>query len=265
MHTSEPNAGEEIVRRCGPAARASFPQTLAEGLSAPWAGLKYMADRPALWRYGLWPVLLNLAITGLLAALLAAGGVYLFTTVHPRLHGSWWGLLGEVVLVGLFAVAALGAAVAAWIVLQAVLCSWFYDRLARQVELQLGTDGGELRAAPLAAQTIDALRAAGFLIAANAVCLGVQLIPVVGAPLGLCGGCYFICATLGFEYFDYPLALRGLRRRDKIAFVRRHRVSTLGLGAAVAALAVVPVLNAVFLTTAVVGAVLLHRRLSDVS
>ena len=96
---------------------------------------------------------------------------------------------------------------------------------------------------------------------ANAVCLGVQLVPVVGTMAGLCGSYYFTCATLGFEYFDFPMALRGMRRREKLAFVRRHRACTLGLGTVVMAMAMLPILNALFLTTAVIGAVLLHRRL----
>jgi len=246
-----------------PTARRSTGRAFFDGLAAPWTGFRYMADRPALWRYGAWPVLLNLAITGLLLAMLAAAGVYFFTTLHPKLNGSWWGMLGEIILAGVFAVAAIGMAVAAWIVLQAALCSWFYDRLARQVELQLGTDPSELRDVPLLAQTIDALRAVGFLALANAACLGVQLIPVVGTVAGLCGSYYFTCATLGFEYFDYPLALRGLRRREKLAFVRRHRFHTLGLGTSVMVLVMLPVVNAVFLTTAVTGAVLLHRRLRE--
>ena len=73
---------------------------------------------------------------------------------------------------------------------------------------------------------------------------------------------YFTCSTLGFEYFDYLLSLRGLRRSEKLAFARRRRPFTLGLGTSVAVLAFVPIINAVFLTTAVVGAVLLHKRLA---
>jgi uncharacterized protein involved in cysteine biosynthesis len=243
-----------------PTARRSKGLDFFDGLSAPWTGLRFMADRPALWRYGVWPILLNLLITGLLLAAVAAAGIYFFSILHPKLHGSWWGVLVEIVLACMFAAAAVGAAAAAWIVLQAALCSWFYDRLARQVELQLGVDPSQLRSVPLAGQTADALRAVRFLILANAACLAVQLIPLVGTVLGMCGGYYFTCTTLGFEYFDYPMALRGLRRNEKIAFVRRHRSLTLGLGTAVMLLAMLPVVNAVLLTTAVTGAVLLHRQ-----
>ena len=100
-----------------------------------------------------------------------------------------------------------------------------------------------------------------FLIFINIGCIGVQFVPVVGSILGLCGSYYFTCSTLGLNFLDYPLGLRGQRRREKLLFVRQHRMHTLGLGTVVAMLVIVPVVNAVFLTTAVTGAVLLHRRI----
>jgi CysZ protein len=234
-----------------------------EGLMTPWDGLRYMSRNPALWRYGILPVVVNLLITGLLLMILIATGVYFFTAIHPKFGDGWlWGL-AELLVAGLFVVAVIGLAVAAWMTLQTILCGWFYDRLARQVELQIGTRPEDLRDVPLWPQAVDALRAVSLLVLVNAGCIVVQIVPGVGTVLGLCGSYYFTCSTLGFEYFDYPLSLRGLRRSEKLAFTRRHRPHTLGLGTAVAMLAVIPVVNAVFLTTAVTGAVLLHRRLKE--
>jgi len=146
-------------------------------------------------------------------------------------------------------------------VLQSVLCGWFYDKLARHVEGQLGAPPEELKDVPLWPQVVDSLKDAAQLLLINVVCLAVQIIPGFGAILGLCGSYYFTCNALGLEYLDYPLSLRGLRRPEKRAFARRHRLQTLGFGTSVVLLAIVPVFNAVFLTTAVTGAVLLHQRL----
>jgi uncharacterized protein involved in cysteine biosynthesis len=66
---------------------------------------------------------------------------------------------------------------------------------------------------------------------------------------------------LGLDFFDYPLSLRGKRRAEKRLFGRQHRPCVLGTGTAVAMLSLVPLLNALLLTTAVTGAVLVHRRL----
>lgn len=232
-----------------------------DGLAAPWAGFHYMSDNPALWRYGMWPVALNLLLTGLLLAFLVGASVYFFTAVHPQFGEGWLWRLAEVLAVVAFAAIALAATVAVWLILQSALCAWFYDRLARRVELRLGAKPEDLREVPIWPQAVDAMRDVGWLLAINVGCLAVQIIPGVGTVLGLSASYYFTSYTLGLEYFDYPLALRGLRRSEKRAFARRHRLHVLGLGTAVAILALVPIVNAVLLTTAVTGAVLLHRQL----
>jgi uncharacterized protein involved in cysteine biosynthesis len=79
----------------------------------------------------------------------------------------------------------------------------------------------------------------------------------------VCGSYYFTCSTLGYAYLDYPLSLRGMRRKEKRRFVREHRSHSLGLGTAAMGLAFLPVANAVFLTTAVVGGVMLYRGIRD--
>jgi len=239
------------------------PRAFYDGLAAPWAGLRFIANNPTLWRYGVLPIAVNLLITGLLLFLLIGTGFWFFPAMHSYFDAGYFWRIVEALAVVAAAMAALVMLVAAWLMLQAVLCAWFYDRLARQVEFRLGTNPAELHDAPLTAQALDSIRAVGFILAANAGCLVVQLIPVAGSVLGLCGSYYFTCSTLGFEFFDYTLSLRGLRRTEKLAFARRHRWHTLGLGTAVAALAFVPIVNAVFLTTAVAGAVLLRKRIND--
>jgi uncharacterized protein involved in cysteine biosynthesis len=91
--------------------------------------------------------------------------------------------------------------------------------------------------------------------------LVLHIIPVVGSVAAVGGSIYFDCWVLGLDYFEYPLGLRGKARREMRQFCKAHRLQTLGLGAAVLLMALVPVLSAVFLTTAATGAVLLHRRL----
>lgn len=222
-----------------------------------------MNASPGLWRYGVLPIAVNLLITILLLGLLVGGGIFFFPAVHAYFDGGWWWRIVEALALAAAAMAAVVLLVAAWLVLQAVLCGWFYDRLARQVELRLGTSPGEMKDAPIVAQAVDALRMVGFLLTVNAGCLLVQLVPAVGSALGIAVGYYVTCSMLGFEFFDYPLSLRGRRRADKLAFARHNRFHTLGLGTSAAVLAFVPVVNAVFLTAAVVGAVLLHQRLQQ--
>lgn len=236
-----------------------------EGLAVPWIGLRYMMRHPALWRYGVFPVLVNLLITGFLLILLIAAGGWFFVTIHPKFgEGAWW-LLAEVLAAALVVVVVFGLAVVAWMVLQGILCGHFYGRLAEQVELQLGMRREEIKDVPFGVQVADTFRDVSSLILVNAGCLVVQIIPGLGTVVGLASSYYFTCFTLGLEYWEYPLALRGLRRGEMREFARRHRAQTLGLGTMVTLMALVPLVNAVLLTTAVTGAVLLHRRLAGMS
>ena len=245
-----------------PPAAGSIPAAFGEGLTVPWLGLRYMSRHPALWRYGVIPVLLNLLITTLLLVLLIVVAVLFFSKLHPRFVDGWGWTLVEILLGVLLLVAVLGLTLVAWLVLQGILCGHFYSRLARQVELQLGMPPEQIAEVPFAYQVGDTLRDVGFLAVVNAGCICVQIVPGIGSVLGVCGSYYFNCFTFGLDYLDHPLALRGTRRREKRAFAKRHRAHTLGLGTAVLAITLLPVVNAVLLTTAVTGAVLLHRRLA---
>jgi hypothetical protein len=57
-----------------------------------------------------------------------------------------------------------------------------------------------------------------------------------------------------------PRSLRGERRIAQFRYARGISRQTVGLGAAAFLFQFVPIIGAVFLTSAVVGAVLLHRR-----
>lgn len=234
-----------------------------DGFAVLWRGFRYMCKNPSLWRYAVAPFLLNLFVAGLLTLLLGFAGVSVFSSLHPAIGDHWWRFLVEAAAVVFFIVAAIGFLVATWLAVQSVLCVWFYDRLARKVEQQLGLESDELKDVSLGPQIIDALCDALLLLTINVACLVVQIIPVVGTTIGACGSYYFTCSTLGYTFLDYPLSLRGMRRKEKLLYVRRHRSYSLGLGTAAMALAIVPIVNAVFLTVAVVGGVILHRGMRD--
>jgi CysZ protein len=198
--------------------------------------------------------------TFLLAALILAAVLFI-TKAHPWFDDGWLWRAVELVVGLALLLAVVGLTLAAWLVLQGILCGYFYSKLAEKVELQLGLPPEEIREVPFSYQVADTLRDVAFLVAVNAACIAVQVVPVVGSVLGICGSYYFNCFTFGLDFLDHPMALRGMRRRDKRAFAKRHRAHTLGLGTAVLAITLLPVINALLLTTAVTGAVLLHRRL----
>jgi uncharacterized protein involved in cysteine biosynthesis len=233
-----------------------------EGFLAPWEGFRFMNRRPGLWRFGVLPVFLNLLITAFVLVMLILAGVWYARELHPRFAGSWTQRGLEVlVILAVFAVVT-GLAFATWLLLQSILCGYFYGKLVRRVELQLGMRPEEMQEISFGREILDGVRDVAVLLGVNGGLLLLHVIPVIGSIAAVGGSLYFDCWVLGLDYFEYPLALRGKARREMRQFGRAHRWQTLGLGAAVLLMALVPVISAVFLTTAAAGAALLHRRLA---
>jgi CysZ protein len=231
------------------------------GWAAPWEGFGYLCQHPRLWWHGVLPVVLNVLITGVVLLLLLVVAVWFVASLHPLFPAGWGWLALEVLCAVGFLVLAVGLALVAWSLLQGVLCGHYLAKLACAVEIQLGLPPDQIQEVSWGYQVVDACRDVAALVAINGGFLLLHVLPGIGSVLGVAGSLYYDWLLFGAEYFDYPLALRGKRRDEKKQFIRRHRYYTLGLGAAVFLANFIPVVGAVLLATAVVGAVLLHRRL----
>jgi CysZ protein len=208
------------------------------------------------------PILCNLVLTaGLIAALWYGGHATYAWLLGLLPDGAWWWTALQWVVAAALVVVLLGLTLAGWLMFQGILCGFFYSRLAREVEIQLGMNPADIREVPLWYQVVDAVLDLVTLTAVSVGCLALSFVPVLGAPAAFLFGGYFNCFVFGMEYLDYPQALRAYGRKAQREFARRHRAVTLGLGASVTVITFVPVLNSILLTTAVTGAVLLYRRL----
>jgi len=253
-----------IKKRVGGIPSFSDFGSFFEGLRAPWEGYRYMQANPSLWRYATWPVIINLFLTGLFIYLIwKSFGLY-GEHIHPFFETSIWMRIAEVAAIVVAIVLCLVFVVIVWLLLSALLCSVFYAKLAEKVEIILGMDPKEIKEVSILYQVVDALRAAATLGAINIALLFLNLLPGIGSAMALVGTFYFDSYTFGYDYFDYPLVLRGLRREEKLLFVRTHRAHAVGLGSVVLFLNFIPIIGAVFLTTSTVGAVLLHRKLQTI-
>ena len=233
----------------------------AEGFLTPFSGLSFMFHQPGLWRYGIIPVVLNMFISILVLVLLVVVAVNSVDFVHANIPEGWpWMIVKIISDIALFLLAIVGVFVI-WLLLQVILCAYFYEKLARQVELLLGINPDELWDVPILDQISTAVRDVIKLVIVNVGLLVLHLVPVIGSVAAMCGSFYFNFLVLGSEFFVFPLDLRGRLRVEKRQFVRQHRYHTLGLGAAVMFLLLLPIIGSVLLTTAVTGSVLLHRRL----
>jgi uncharacterized protein involved in cysteine biosynthesis len=88
------------------------------------------------------------------------------------------------------------------------------------------------------------------------------VVPVIGPVLAILIGGYLAATSASYDCFDAVLARRLWPYRRKVEFLRSHRGRTLGLGAAVAAMMLVPVLNLVALGIGAAGATLAALDLS---
>jgi uncharacterized protein involved in cysteine biosynthesis len=148
-----------------------------------------------------------------------------------------------------------------WKLLGGVLCGYFYGMLTERVERLLGVEPDELCPVSLAYEVCDTFLNVTLLIVINVAVLSLNIFPLIGGLVAVVASGYFTWFILGLDYLSYPLVLRGVRRRAQFAFGHHHRMHTIGLGVAVFLFEFIPVIGPVFLTTAAVGAVLLHRRI----
>ena len=68
----------------------------------------------------------------------------------------------------------------------------------------------------------------------------------------------FSAWLLAGEYFDYPMANRGIAFQDQRQILKQHRVSSLSFGGSVMVLTMIPVVNFIVMPLAVAGATALY-------
>lgn len=232
------------------------------GCRASVDGFFFMCRHPSLWTYGVWPVLLNIAVAFLvwLGAFLL--GQWLVGWATEGLgDGLWDRCLWWIYFFGMLLLT-LGVAFVSYLVLMSVFCSFAFSRLARRVELHLGAKEEELSEVSTLSSIVDALRASLKLVVVNLLLLVLHVVPGVGSLAAVSIGLYIDAFILGSEFLGFPLELRGKRWLERQEFAKTWRGATLGVGAVVTGLMLIPVVGAVFQTTSVVGAVLVHRRLT---
>ncbi len=239
----------------------NFAGRLWEGFFAPFAGFKFLNSRSGLWKFALLPVAINLILT----LLIIVGIIALLWWLGPKVNASFDDtFLGWLMLIASWlglVFAAIASTFVLYLISIQILCAQFFGLLAIEVEVALGMPRDELREISLWLQAIDAVRDLLSLLLVMFVCLVLNCVPVIGTVAAFVAVWYFDSFIFGRDFLDYPLALRAMRRAEKLAFCRRNRAHTLGLGGSALLMSLVPVIGSIFLATSVVGAVILHRRI----
>ncbi len=229
-------------------------QGFFSGLVAFVRGAGWVISTPSAWPLAAVPVLVALA----LAAIFVGGGVWgAFAASESLRHGG--SALGAAGGWALTVVLTLTGVVVGWllaITLAQPVSGFALDDISRRVEVTLG---GERRPDPPFWETLwRGLRvtlaglAVGLPLIAALTVLGL-LIPgavVVTVPLK------FVVAALllSWDLMDYPFGLRGMRVRDRVAFMRSNLGAVLGFGLGCSALMLVPAVGLLVLPMGVAGA-----------
>lgn len=235
-----------------------------DGVGLLGRGLGMWATSPRLMLLGAIPALIVTVVYGVLLVLFFLNLEPVVTWLTPFADGwdpFWTGVLrfaGAAALV----LAALLIAVYTFTAITLAVGDPFYERIWRNVELQLGgipDDTGDSVWTSLRRGIGNAL---GLLLATAAVGLGVfavGFIPVVGTILApalsaLLGGWFLAVELCGFAFDG-----RGFRLRERRRMLALRRSTTVGFGAAVYLLFLIPFAAVFVMPAAVAGATLLSR------
>jgi uncharacterized protein involved in cysteine biosynthesis len=178
------------------------------------------------------------------------------------------GSLGDVIgplLTAVYVIAAPIASIFLFFPVASAISGPFNEELAEEVEAELAGREGPPFSLPRLVRDLaltvvhEARRFWRWLVLGGAVFGGSLLLPGVGPFIALAGGAYVAARFAAWDTLDYTTSRWGWSFAQKTEFLRARRSLALGLGAFVAGLMLVPVVNALALPFgAAGGALLLH-------
>jgi CysZ protein len=234
---------------------------LVKGVGDLARGFRFLSANPRLWGWVIAPAIITLLVIAAVIWGVLSVTDPAVTWVAERLP-SWlqgWvgGLLRALVIVGL----SVGGFLV-FVTLAGLVAGPFCELLSEAVEERVtGVAGpGFSLSALVRGLVVGAIHAMRrlflYLFTIALVFVLGSVIPLVGPALALALGAYFTATSAAYDCFDAVLGRRLWPYRDKIRFLRAHRARTFGLGAGVAGLLLVPVVNLAALGVGAVGATL---------
>lgn len=224
-------------------------------------GFRFLRAHPRLWLWVLAPALITLVLAGLVLAgtLWLSGPLVAWATGHlPDFLAGWLGGLVKAVVV----TAHLAVTFFVFVAVSGLIAGPFCEFLSEAVEERVTgqappgfslidfVHGLVLSLAHATRRLIVYLLSLLLLFAVGA------FVPGAGTALAAAAGAYLTAQSAAYDCFDSVFGRRLWRYRRKMQFLRRHRGRTAGLGAAVALLMLVPVVNLVALGVGAAGATL---------
>jgi uncharacterized protein involved in cysteine biosynthesis len=214
---------------------------LVDGVLDAARGAAYLARNPALLKYVVGPAIV--------VALVGA------VTLGPVLA-----IVGAIGIVGWTSLAI--ACVTVAVAIAMLISGPFNEMLSESIEQrEAGVTPPAFDAARFIADvaisiTHAARRGLAHVVFLIGLLIVARFVPVVGATLAAIGSAWVAARFASYAAYDAVWGRRRWRYRDKTAYLRGDRWRTLGLGAVVAAMFVVPGINVVGLAIGSAGATL---------
>jgi CysZ protein len=236
-----------------------------DGVKAPARGLGFILTHPGLWPLCAAPLLINIVV--LVGLWWWLGGVA-DSWLQGRMEGGeWYRALARGALWAILLVARLVVTLVAFVIVGNLAAAPFSDFLSERVDRMVTGWSGEERFGAamvwrllIRTPLLELRRVAAYggIVAALFVLSFMPLLAPVTMLCQLGAAAWFVA----LDNYSYPLERRGSwHLRQKLAFTREHTAPSLGFGAAMAALGLVPVVNFVFIPLGVVGGMLLYADL----
>jgi len=271
-HTKQIRTGLSLrdaggVGACAPYARLANVLQLANGVRDVGRGFAALRRHPRLWRYVLAPALISLVVfVALIAAVLAVA--------HPvvdwataALPARFAHLAGSVMTAVVGVVLSVGT-LFLFVSIAGMISGPFNEALSEHLEHAL--TGRPAAAFSLLGflhgLTLSILHGVRRLLGslfALAMVFVIGLVPVIGTAAAIALGAWITANAAAYDCYDAVFGRRTMRYRAKLAYLRRHRGRTVGLGGAVAGMMLVPGLNLIALGLGSAGATVAALELDE--
>ena len=230
------------------------------GARALKLGFGFLWRHPVLWKYAL----MSVSVAGVIVVLLWLAA----WNLHSRLYAGWpapeegaW-LVGYRVVRWMVWLAMTAVALAMAPILSSLTAAPFHDRLSEKVEERLlGQSNGVFEWSTFIRDVLTgvlhSLLNLSIYLPLAALCVVVQIVPVIGTVAGTGGGLLLTATMLSLEFMDFPQSRRRWSWRRKVRLVGQQPALMLGFGAAAALLLSIPFMTLLTAPVAVVGGTIL--------
>ena len=230
------------------------------GVAALARGLDAVVSDPKLRRLALAPVVITVV-----AAIAAGAAAWHFGARFVASIGAGHGPLVGMLLGLALAVAVVAAAVVGYLGAGLIATAPFSEPMSERAETLAGGKAPPHGSVPfwtgVARDVGQTLATVSLNLVLVAGVFAVQLAAPILAPLTGAAGFAITAWFLAFDAFDPTLSRHGMKLADKRAFLRAHRAEALGLGAAGALVALVPLVGLLVPPALVVAGAFLHAEM----